>query len=89
MLLQTRDLASRALSFVIDADGRRYKQTTRFLYPGGVVHESVDLMVQIKRQVQVIRACYQRFGPEIYNMNTAQLRLKIRLLKAVAIKTPM
>ena len=48
MPLQTRDLASRALPFVVEAAGHWYKQTTQFPYLGGLVHEDADLMVEIK-----------------------------------------
>ena len=65
MLPQTRDLASRAPPFVIEAAGQRYTQAMQFLHLGGVAHEDADLMVEIKRRVRPMRGCYKRFGPEL------------------------
>ena len=77
MMLQTRDLPPRALPFVIEAAGQRYQQTIQLLYLGGVIHEDADLMVEIKRQVQLMRACYKWFGPDLYHMTNARLSLKV------------
>ena len=65
MLLQTRDFASRAPLFVIEAAGQRYKQTMQLLYLGGVIHEDADLMVEKKRRVRLMRACNKWFGAEL------------------------
>ena len=89
MLLPKRDLASRARPFVIEAVRQRYQQTTQFLYLGGIVHEDADLTVNIKRRFRLTRACYKLFGLEQYNMPTARLSLKIRLLKTKAIEALM
>ena len=89
MLLQTRDLASRVPPFVIEEAGHRHKQKMQFLYLGDVIHVDADLMVKIKRPVRLKRACYKRFGPELYlyDMTIAWLSLKVRLFKADAIET--
>ena len=87
MLLQRRDLAPRAPPFVIEAAGQRDKQTVQFLYLGGVIDEDADLMVEVKRRVRLMRACYKQFGPELCGMTTARLSLKTRLLKAEATET--
>ena len=87
MLLQTPDLVSRAPPFVIEAAGQRYKQTIfLYKYHGGVIHEDADLMVEIKRRVRLMRACYKRFGSELYDMMTARLRPKVHLLKAEVVR---
>ena len=44
-------------------------------------------MVEIKRRVRLMRACYKRFGPELYDMTTARLSLNVRRLKSEAIET--
>ena len=80
MLLQARDAASRAPPFVSEATGQRYKQTMQLLYLGGDFREDADVMVEIRRRVQRVKACYKRFGPELYDMTTARLSLTIRVL---------
>ena len=44
-------------------------------------------MVEIDRRVRLMRACYSRFGQELYDMTTAPLSLKVRMLKAEVIET--
>ena len=46
MLLQTPDQTTLAPQLVIEAAGQRYKQTARFLYLGGVIHENGDLSLE-------------------------------------------
>ena len=76
MLLQTPDLATQASPFVRSSSKQQdiHTRTTQFRYLGGVIHEDADLMVEIKR-VSLMMACYKRFGPELYDMTTARLRL--------------
>lgn len=51
------------------------------------MHEDANRMVEIKRRVQVVKACCKRLhGPELYYMATARLSLKIRKLKAEVMK---
>ena len=44
-------------------------------------------MVEIKRRVRPMRACYKQFGPERYDTATARLSLKVRRLNAEMIET--
>ena len=74
-MLQTRDRASRAPPLVIEVAGPKHKQTMEYLYFGGVIHEDADFMIEIKRRVRLMRACYKRFGPELYDMTTERLSL--------------
>ena len=46
---------------------------------GGVIHESTDLSLEIERQIHLMRAWRKRFGPELYDMATASLGLKVRM----------
>ena len=80
MLLAAWGLASWAPPFVI----RRSRAVNNL---GGVIHEDADLMVEIKRRVRQMWACYKRFGPELYGIATARLGLKVYLLKAEMIET--
>ena len=41
-------------------------------------------MVDIDPRVRIMRACYNRFGPELY-VTTAPLSLEVRMLKAEVI----
>ena len=75
-------------SSVSTQQGRgKNRQPMQFLYLGGVILEDADLTVVIKRRVRLIRACYKRFGPKLYDMTTARLSLNVRLLKAEVVET--
>ena len=87
MLLRTRDQTSTAPSLVIEAAGQRHRQTTQFLYLGGIIHENADLWLEIERRIRLMWACFKRFGPELYDRKTAPLSLKVRMLKANVIET--
>ena len=95
MLLRTPDQTHPATPLIIEAAGQRYRQTTQFLcrqttqflYLGGIIHESADLSFEISRRIRLMWACFRRFGPELYNRTSAPLRLKIRMLKAEVIET--
>ena len=47
----------------------------------------LTLWFGIERRVQFIRTCYKRFGPELHDMTTVTLALKVRVLKAEVIET--
>ena len=85
MLLRTPDQTTLAPPLVIEAAGQRYKQTTQFLYLGGIIHENADLSLEIDRRIRLMRACLKRFGPEFFERTTAPRRLKVRMLKAEVI----
>ena len=38
------------------------------LYFDGVIHKDADFMLETKRRVRLMRACYKRFGPELNNI---------------------
>ena len=66
----------------------RYTPMTQLLHLGGIIHENVDLSLEIDRQIRSItRACLTRFGPELYDRTTAPLSLKVRMLKPEVIET--
>ena len=68
MLLRTPNQALRTSPLVIEAAGQRYRQTMQFLYLGGLVNASADIMPEIKRRIQLAWACYNRFKRELYDM---------------------
>ena len=68
MLLRTPDQAPCTSPLVIEAAGQRYKQTTQFLYLGGLIDASADLMPEIKPRVRLAWACYSRFKREPYDI---------------------
>ena len=77
MSMKIRDLASRAPPSIIEAAGQRYKQTMQCTYLDGVIHEDAGLMVEIKRRVRLMRACYKRLSTELFNKTTTRLSLKV------------
>ena len=80
MLLRTPDQAPSTSPLVIEAVGQRYRQTTQFLYLGGLIDACAD-MPEIKRRVRLAWACYSRFKRELYDMEAAPFALKLRMLK--------
>ena len=87
MLLRTPDQAPCASPLVIEAAGQRYRQTTQFLYLGGLIDTGADIMPEIKRRVRLAWACYSRFKRELHDMEAAPFALKLRMLKAEVMET--
>ena len=58
-----------------------------FLYLGGLIDESADIMPEIKWRVRLAWACYSRFKRELYDMEAAPFALKLRMLKAEVMET--
>ena len=67
--------------FIVEAAGQRYMQTMEFLYLGGLVDASTDIMPDMKRRIRLAWACYNRFKRELYDMEDAPFTLKVRMLK--------
>ena len=53
MLLRTLDQARRTSPLVIEAAGQRYRQTTQFVYLGGLVDASADVIPEIRRRTRL------------------------------------
>ena len=53
MLLRTQNQAPQTSPLVIEAAGQKYRQTMQFLYLGGLVVASADLMPEIKRRIRL------------------------------------
>ena len=87
MLLRTPNQALRTSPLVIEAAGQRYRQTMQFLYLGGLVNASADIIPEIKRRIQLAWVCYNRFKRELYDMEAAPFALKVRMLKAEVMET--
>ena len=87
MLLRTPGQAPCTSPLVIEAAGQRYRQTTQFLYLGGLIDASADIMPDIKRRIRLAWACYSRFKRELYDMEAAPSALKLRMLKAEVMET--
>ena len=71
MLLRTTDHVPRISPLAIEAAGQRYRQTTQFLYLGGV-DASADIIPEIKLRVRLALACYSRFKREQYETEAAR-----------------
>ena len=87
MPLRTPNKAIWILSLVIDAGGQRYMQTMQFLYLGGLVDASADIMLEMKRRIRLAWECCNRFKRELYDMEDAPFTLKVRMLKAEVMET--
>ena len=72
--------ASNALR--IEAARQRYKQTAEFLYLGGAISESTDLVIEIKRRIGAAWASVRKYSSQLYDRQNTRLSLKIRLFKA-------
>ena len=79
-------LSTASNTLQIEAGGRRYKQTTEFVYLGGAISESVDLDTDIKHPIGVAWASVRRYSSQMYNPRNARLSLKIRLFKAEVVE---
>ena len=80
-LLRTPYQTTLAPPLVFEVPGQRYKQTARFFYLGGIIHDTTALLLGIDRQICLMRACLNRFGPKLCDRTTALLSLKVRMLK--------
>ena len=87
MLLRRANQAFRTSPLVVEAAGQRYMQTMLFLYLGGLVDASADIMPEMKRRIRLAWACYNRFKRELYDMEDAPFTLKVRMLKAEVMET--
>ena len=87
MLPRTPNQAPQTSPLVIEAAGQRCRQTIHFLYLGGVVVASADIMPEITRRIRLAWACDNRFKREQDYMEDAPFTLQIRLLKAEVMET--
>ena len=71
---------------VIEAAGQKYTQTAQFRYLGGLVNEHGELTQEINRRSRAAWACTKRFSWELFDRPRAPWRLKVRLLRAEAMK---
>ena len=61
MLLPTPNQVIQTSPLVVEAAGQGYTQMMQFLYLGGLVDVSTDIMPEIERQIRLALACYNRF----------------------------
>ena len=54
-----------------------YRQTTQFLYLGGLIDANADIMPEIKRRVRLAWACYKRCKRELYDMEAVPFTLAL------------
>ena len=84
MCLMTKGM--NRVNFVTETAGQVYKQTAKFVYLGATVCEDADLTVEVNRRVLLANLRLRRHGLPLYDQSTAMLRLKVRMLKAEAMK---
>ena len=87
ILLWAPDQALQTSPLVVEAAGQRYKQATQLIYLGGPLNTSADIMPEIKLRIRLARGCYKRFQREVYDVEAAPFRLKVRMLKAEVMET--
>ena len=87
MILWTPQQTPQAAPLVIEAAGQKYKQTSQFVYLGGVITEVVDISCEIERRIQLAWVCVRRYSRELYDRPTAPFMLKVRMIKPEAIET--
>ena len=74
---------------VIEAAGQKYVQTAQFRYLGGLVNENGELTQDINHRSRAAWACTRRFSRELFDRPRAPWRLKVRLLRAEAMKAQL
>ena len=86
MLLRTPNQTIR-ISPLVEAADQRYMQTMQFLYLGGLVDASADIMPEMKRWIRLAWAYYNRFKRELCDMEDAPFTLKVHMRKAEVMET--
>ena len=82
MLLRTLKQVLPTSPLVIEAEDHRYVQTMQVLCPrGGDIDARADIMPEIKRRIQLARACYDPFRRELYDMQDALFTLQVHQVK--------
>ena len=82
MLLRTPSREIRTSPLVVEETQERYMPTMQFLYLGGLIDASADIMPEVKRQIRLARACYTWFKGELYDIEDAPFTLNVRMLKS-------
>ena len=62
MPLRTLNQVLPTSPLVVETEGHRYMQTMQVLCQGGHINASADIMSEIKRRIQLARACYDPSG---------------------------
>ena len=83
---QPKKGGSPPLPLVIQAAGQKYAQIAQFRSLGGFVNEDGELTQEINHRSRAAWACIKRFSRELFDRPTAPWRLKVRLLRAEAMK---
>lgn len=88
MLLRTRHLTERASQFTTNAQQNKGIHRQQYLYLGGVIDADAGLVISIERRADSLwhATIYKWFGPELYDIPTAPLSLKVRMLKAEGLR---
>ena len=75
------------VTFVAEAAGQVYKQTTKFVCLGGTACENVDLTAEINRRMLLANLRFRPYSLPLYDQSTAPLRLEVWMLKAELVET--
>ena len=66
---------------------RVYNQTNAFVYLGGNVNYKVDLSIEVDRRIRNAWCSFRKYTFELYDRQSAPLKLKILILRAVVLET--
>lgn len=89
-MLRATNLTSRTPPLIVDvieAACQTFRETIQLLNLGDVGHEGADLWIETNRRIRLMWSFYKRFGSELYDMTTAPLSLKARMLEAEVVET--
>ena len=87
MCLRAKGMPGSTATFSVEAAGRVYNQTNKFVYLGGYVNHSVNLSIEVDRRIRNAWCSFRIYTLELYDRPSAPLELKIRMLRAEVLET--
>ena len=75
-----------ATPITFNAMGQQYRQTTSFIYLGGLISESPKPSAEIDRRIRAGWMSFNRYRQELYDRPTASLDLKARMVKSEVVE---
>ena len=76
-----------ATKIAFNATGKQYRQTTSFIYFGGIVTETPNLSEEIDRRIRAGWMGFKRYTPELYDpLKASLLPLKARMVRSEVVE---
>ena len=82
MCLRAKGIPESSGTFSIEAAGRVYNQTNKFVYLGGYINHYVNLSIEVDRRIRNAWCSFRIYTLELYDRPSAPLELKLRMLRA-------